>query len=207
MGCNVGLFKSGESQTEEELEKRVLILGLDNAGKSSILYQIKDTEFKRMVPTIGLNVEQLKFKRFLITFWYTIYLVIFLRDVGGQATMLWRHYYTDTDAVIFVVDATNQDRVSSAKDELHKIVNEPQLEDCPLLIYANKIDLPLKMTEDQINKGLDLDSLKKKDKVLQFCSAKTNEGIWEGMEKLFSIVQTNLTSKNTGTTRSDGKSS
>ena len=104
---------------EECKEKRILLLGLDNAGKTSMLFHIRDNQFKETVPTVGLNIENIQYKRYNLTFW----------DVGGQATKLWRHYFDHIDAVIFVVDSTDEERLFLARDELRR-----------LLISSNKAD-------------------------------------------------------------------
>ena len=68
-------------------DKKILFLGLDNAGKTTLLFKIKDDEFKETVPTVGLNVEQIKYRDMTLTLW----------DVGGQARKLWKHYYDKVD--------------------------------------------------------------------------------------------------------------
>jgi GTPase SAR1 family protein len=79
MGCDmsfmkkVKLGKNGDSDSAEQYEKRILLLGLDNAGKTSILFHMRDSSFKETVPTVGLNIEHLVYKRYSMTFW----------DVGG----------------------------------------------------------------------------------------------------------------------------
>lgn len=79
MGCDMSFIKKakvgrgGETTQDEMYDKRVLFLGLDNAGKTSLLFQMRDNQFKQTVPTIGLNIETLTHKRYNFTFW----------DVGG----------------------------------------------------------------------------------------------------------------------------
>merc|ERR1712146_627859 len=65
-------------------------------------------------------------------------------DVGGQDKIrtLWRHYYTNTQGIIFVVDSNDRDRIDDARDELHKMINDEELKDAIVLVYANKQDLP-----------------------------------------------------------------
>ena len=110
-------------------DKKVLLLGLDGAGKTSLLLQYKDNQFTNTVPTIGLNVEQIKFRKYLITMW----------DVGGQATKLWKHYFDHIDAIIYVVDSTCDDkRLEKNQSELSKIGKDPSLKDVPLLVMLNK---------------------------------------------------------------------
>ena len=101
------------SKQEEKFEKRILLLGLDTAGKTSLHFHIRDHEFKPTVPTVGLNIENVVYKRYNLTFW----------DVGGQATKLWKHYFDHIDAVIFVIDSTDEEKLMFAKDELRRLLN------------------------------------------------------------------------------------
>ena len=89
-------------------EMRILMVGLDAAGKTTILYKLKLGEIVTPIPTIGFNVEEVKYKNINFNVW----------DVGGQTTLrpLWRHYYTNTNAVIYVIDSNDRDRISEAKD-------------------------------------------------------------------------------------------
>lgn len=97
MGCNLTFLKRKDGAKAEGFEKRVLMLGLDNAGKTSILMHLKQGEFLDSVPTVGLNVEHISYRNLSMTFW----------DVGGQARSLWRHYFENTSALIFVVDISD----------------------------------------------------------------------------------------------------
>ena len=96
-------------------EYRILILGLDNAGKTTILYRLQVAEPVTTVPTIGFNVEALKYGNLTFQVW----------DLGGQSTIrpYWRCYFPNTDAVIFVVDSSDIERLDTARDELHGILN------------------------------------------------------------------------------------
>ena len=113
-------------------ERRVL--GLDAAGKTTILYKLKLGEIVTTIPTIGFNVETVEYKNISFTVW----------DVGGQDKIrpLWRHYYQNTQGLIFVVDSNDRDRVDNARDELHRMLNEDELRESILLVFANKQDLP-----------------------------------------------------------------
>merc|ERR1712241_146977 len=115
-----------------KIEMRVVTLGLDGSGKTSILFKLKQNEFVPTIPTIGFNVETLEFKNVKITLW----------DVGGQHKLrpLWKHYYLNTQAVIFVLDASNRERLGEAQSELVKLLSEKELKDASLLILANKQD-------------------------------------------------------------------
>jgi ADP-ribosylation factor protein 1 len=131
-------------------EKRILMVGLDAAGKTSILYRLKLGDNICTIPTIGFNVETIQYKKLNMVVW----------DVGGQDKIrpLWRHYYPNTQAIIFVVDANDRDRIDLAKKELHHLLNEDVLQDAVLLVYANKQDLPKAMTCTEMARSLDLDS-------------------------------------------------
>ena len=188
MGCDLSFInktKSNLLRGENPLyDKKVLLLGLDGAGKTSLLLQYKDNQFTNTVPTIGLNVEQIKFRKYLITMW----------DVGGQATKLWKHYFDHIDAIIYVVDSTCDDkRLEKNKNELGKLGKDPSLQGVPLLVMLNKQDMQHR-EDDQIVNLIQLEDLKrfpgqkKSDKLRQIliqpCSAKTGDGIWEAMGNL-----------------------
>lgn len=83
MGCNLSFLKKGQAGAAGDKEKRVLLLGLDNAGKTSVLMQLKQDQFVDTVPTVGLNVEHVAYRNLSLTLW----------DVGGQARTLWKHYF------------------------------------------------------------------------------------------------------------------
>ena len=176
MGCADSWFAKKESSSEAE--RRMLILGLDNAGKSSILYQLKENQFKRMLPTIGLNVEHISYEGYKITLW----------DVGGQATMLWKHYYANTDALIFVVDSSDEGRLKKAGGELRNLAKESALEECPILLFANKQDLPKVLTPEECFVKMKLESFKR-ERILMGCSALKNEGLWEGIGQLMHMLK------------------
>merc|ERR1711872_788349 len=123
-------------------QMRILMVGLDAAGKTTILYKLKLGEIVTTIPTIGFNVETVEYKNICFTVW----------DVGGQDKIrpLWRHYFQNTQGLIFVVDSNDRERISEAKDELHKMVSEDELKDSIILIFANKQDLPNAMTASEL---------------------------------------------------------
>ena len=90
-------------------DMRILMVGLDAAGKTTILYKLKLGEVVTTIPTIGFNVETVEYKNISFTVW----------DVGGQDKIrpLWRHYYQNTQGLIFVVDSNDRDRIDDARDE------------------------------------------------------------------------------------------
>ena len=124
-------------------ERRILMVGLDAAGKTTILYKLKLGEIVTTIPTIGFNVETVEYKNISFTVW----------DVGGQDKIrpLWRHYYQNTQGLIFVVDSNDRDRIDDAKEELHRMLNEDELRDAVVLVFANKQDLPQAMPAAEVS--------------------------------------------------------
>ena len=126
----MGNFASVFKRLESKKDIRILMVGLDAAGKTTILYKLKLGENVTTIPTIGFNVETVEYKNINFTVW----------DVGGQDKIrpLWRHYYMNTQALIFVVDCNDRDRITEARDELHRMLSEDELRDAVLLVFANK---------------------------------------------------------------------
>ncbi|KAF8354233.1 hypothetical protein PRIPAC_95856 [Pristionchus pacificus] len=163
-------------------EYRILILGLDGAGKTTILYKLQVGEIVTTIPTIGFNVEHVQYKNLKFQVW----------DLGGQTSIrpYWRCYYANADAVIYVVDSADKDRMGVSKGELVSMLEEEELKDAVLLILANKQDLPGKMTMAEVHKALGLETLK--NRTFQICptSAKKGEGLDAAMDWLGSTLST-----------------
>ena len=125
-----GMFSKIWQRFLGKKEMRILMVGLDAAGKTTILYKLKLGEVVTTIPTIGFNVETVEYKNISFTVW----------DVGGQdkIRLLWRHYYQNTQGLIFVVDSNDRDRIDDAREELHKMLSEEELRDAVLLVFANK---------------------------------------------------------------------
>ncbi|KAL0219736.1 hypothetical protein P9112_005389 [Eukaryota sp. TZLM1-RC] len=113
-------------------ERKLLLLGLDNSGKTTLLYRLKLGRVISTVPTVGFNVETLSVRNLRFAAW----------DLGGQSSLrlYWKSYFVDTDAVVFCVDCTDQSRFAIAKAELEALYAEPALESVPILVLANKQD-------------------------------------------------------------------
>ena len=113
-------------------DMKTLLLGLDAAGKTTILYKLQLGEIVCSVPTIGFNMETVEYKNIKFNVW----------DIGGQTQIrcMWRHYYESTDALIFVVDSSDEERMELAKEELHSMLQTEELSQAALLVLANKQD-------------------------------------------------------------------
>ncbi len=162
-------------------EMRILMVGLDAAGKTTILYKLKLGEIVTTIPTIGFNVETVEYKNISFTVW----------DVGGQDKIrpLWRHYFQNTQGIIFVVDSNDRDRISEAREELQRMLNEDELRDALLLVFANKQDLPNAMNAAEITEKLGLHSLRQRAWYIQAACATSGDGLYEGLEWLSSNLK------------------
>jgi len=154
---------------------RVLLLGLDSAGKTTILYSLKCGEPVKTVPTIGFNIETVQYQGLELNIW----------DVGGQDKLrdLWRHYYPGTNGIIFVVDSADQQRLNVAKEELHLLMNEHELQYATLVVIANKQDLPNAMKRDDIKQRLELNKIGRTNECFE-ATAKENKGLTDALDWL-----------------------
>merc|ERR1712087_566259 len=132
-------------------EDNYLMFGLDAAGKTTMGYKLKLGEVVTTIPTIGFNVETVEYKNLSLNVW----------DVGGQDKIrpLWRYYYQGTQGLIFVVDSNDRDRVEDARQELSKILDEEEMRDAALLVFANKQDLPNAMPAAEVTEKLGLHNM------------------------------------------------
>ncbi|PGG99621.1 hypothetical protein AJ79_08481 [Helicocarpus griseus UAMH5409] len=183
MGGSISRILSGLFWTKKEI--RILILGLvrantpkltDNAGKTTLLYRLKIGEVVTTIPTIGFNVESVTYKNLNFNVW----------DLGGQTSIrpYWRCYYANTAAVIFVIDSTDIERLGTASDELAAMLNEEELRDAALLVFANKQDQPGAKGAGEISEALKLGELRDRNWSIVACSAIDGKGIDEGMDWL-----------------------
>lgn len=152
------------------------MVGLDAAGKTTILYKLKLGEIVTTIPTIGFNVETVEYKNISFTVW----------DVGGQDKIrpLWRHYFQNTQGLIFVVDSNDRERADEAKEELSKMLQEDELRDAILLVFANKQDLPNAMSSAEITEKLGLNTLRNRNWYIQATCATQGNGLYEGLDWL-----------------------
>ncbi|KAM7401631.1 hypothetical protein PAMP_016930 [Pampus punctatissimus] len=161
---------------------RILMVGLDAAGKTTLLYKLKLAEVVTTIPTIGFNVETVEYKNISFTVW----------DVGGQTIIrpLWRHYYTNTQGLIFVVDSNDPERIKEAADELHRMFEEDELRGVALLVFANKQDLPRAMSVSDITEALSLSGVSQPWFVQASCAV-SGSGLIEGLDWLSNQILEN----------------
>jgi len=180
------LYDAWPSMWISKGDTRVLLLGLDGAGKTTILYKVKLDENVNSIPTIGFNVEQVTpCKGVTFTVW----------DVGGQTKIrpLWHHYYQNCQGLFYVIDSSDVDRVNESREELHAICEHQDMRGVPVVIMANKQDLANAMAPAELVKRLNLDKLAEtRNKwFLQRTCAKTGEGVYEAMKQLADMIKEN----------------
>ncbi len=142
-----------------------VLCGAHTTGKTTILYKLKVGQVVQTTPTIGFNVETVSRKNVTFSVWdvggqvhscSACFLMFFAERSGllqDQIRGLWRHYFLNTQAVIFVVDSNDQNRLKEARDELWKVLESPELTAAVILVFANKQDLPNALTGDDVMKG------------------------------------------------------
>ncbi|RLN07677.1 ADP-ribosylation factor 1-like 2 [Panicum miliaceum] len=162
-------------------EMRVVMLGLDAAGKTTILYRLHMGEVLSTVPTVGFNVEKVQYKNVVFTVW----------DVGGQEKFrsLWKMYLSNSDALIYVVDSLDRERIGDARQEFQTIIKDPLMANSIILVFANKQDLRGAMSTDEVSEGLGLHDLRNRIWHIQGTCALRGEGLYDGLDWLASTLK------------------
>ena len=185
----MGSFLSAMKQTLKDVldsfserHAKILLLGLDNAGKTTVLYKYKMNELVTTIPTIGFNVETVHLgKNVSFTVW----------DVGGQdkIRVLWKHYFVGCEGLVYVIDSADRTRFAEAKNELDWILGSDEMSGVPLVLLANKQDLPQAATPSEVACSLGLTKIKGRKWHVQGTSATIGEGLLEGMQELSGFVK------------------
>uniref|UniRef100_A0A665VMK2 ADP-ribosylation factor 5 n=1 Tax=Echeneis naucrates TaxID=173247 RepID=A0A665VMK2_ECHNA len=200
-----GIISQIFSRLTSKTPVRILMVGLDAAGKTTLLYRLKLAEVVTTIPTIGFNVETVEYNNISFTVW----------DVGGQTIIrpLWRHYYTNTQVkqeeqhnhkhtvsakigptmmficlrllqgLIFVVDSNDPERIKESADELHRMLEEDELRGVSVLVFANKQDLPRAMSVSDVTAALNLSATSHPWFVQASCAV-SGTGLAEGLDWL-----------------------
>ena len=172
----------GLLDTFSDKHAKILMLGLDAAGKTTVLYKLKLNEVVSTIPTIGFNVETVQpVKNVSFTVW----------DVGGQDKIrpLWRHYFVGCEGLIFVVDSADPTRFREAREELKWILDADEMDGVPVVILANKQDLPKAATPSDVAAQLGLRDVRSRKWHVQGTSATVGEGVLEAMQELSKLVK------------------
>ncbi|CAI5444647.1 unnamed protein product [Caenorhabditis angaria] len=153
---------------------KIIVVGLDNAGKTTILYHYVTGEEVHTKPTIGSNVEEITYKNISFIIW----------DIGGQETLRksWATYYTQTDVMIIVIDSSDVTRLPIMKEHIQEMLTHEDLSRAHLMVLANKQDLPGSLTPGEISTQLGLNTIKNRKYQIQGCCAIKGEGLPEALD-------------------------
>ncbi len=162
------------------------MVGLDNAGKTTILRKFNGEDVNTIAPTLGFNIKTFEFRGYKLNVW----------DVGGQKTIrsYWRNYFEQTDGIVWVVDSADKRRLADCRDELHRLLGQEKLAGSSLLIFANKQDLAGALSSEEISKFLELGSEKFESRHWEIhpCSAMTGDGLIEGMDWVINDIASRI---------------
>lgn len=167
-------------------EYHFLILGINGAGKTNILEKLKSIflghpglEPDKILPTVGLNVGRVEAFKSQLIFW----------DLGGQSGLrsIWDKYYDETHAVVYVVDASNENRLYESKMALDKVLGSRALFGAPLLVLANKQDVSSALSADEVADHLGIGRLDSRPCKVLPVSAFSGQGIREGVQWLVEV--------------------
>eukprot|EP00188_Purpureofilum_apyrenoidigerum_P002368 Plantae.Rhodophyta-Purpureofilum_apyrenoidigerum.ctg24665.p1 GENE.Plantae.Rhodophyta-Purpureofilum_apyrenoidigerum.ctg24665~~Plantae.Rhodophyta-Purpureofilum_apyrenoidigerum.ctg24665.p1 ORF type:complete len:188 (+),score=48.70 Plantae.Rhodophyta-Purpureofilum_apyrenoidigerum.ctg24665:265-828(+) len=180
MGASMGCLRTYDSYG-------VLMVGLDGAGSTTILYQMKDDSYIQTLPTLGVNNERLEVSGIIMEVY----------EIGGaeKVRTLWRSYSKLANGVIFVIDATNSSRFMLARDEIRRLFLGDKtaksliVPDLPLLVFLNKQDVPGCVSKAEIEDMLELETLPVRSSRVLECSGKTGERLQEGFRWLAEQLQ------------------
>ncbi|KAL8562991.1 ADP-ribosylation factor protein 3 [Nucella lapillus] len=181
----LALLRKLKSNPDKEL--RILLLGLDNAGKTTLLRSLASEDVSHTTPTQGFNIKSVQSSGFKLNVW----------DIGGQRRIrpYWRNYFDNTDVLIYVIDSSDKKRFEETGMELHELLEEDKLAGVPVLIFANKQDLFSSAKAADISEGLNLGSIRDREWQIQACSALSGEGVKDGLEWMARHCNTKSTKK------------
>jgi len=168
----LSLLRKLKSGPDKEL--RILLLGLDNAGKTTLLKSLASEDISHITPTQGFNIKSVQSSNFKLNVW----------DIGGQRKIrpYWKNYFENTDILIYVIDSADRRRFEETGMELAELLEEEKLTGVPVLVYANKQDLFNAEPASEIANGLNLHSIRDRQWQIQPCSAVSGEGVKDGID-------------------------
>ncbi|NXP92954.1 ARL14 protein, partial [Passerina amoena] len=167
------------------------MLGLDSAGKSTLLYKLRYEDAFITMPTIGFNVDMIEAgKDFTLTFW----------DVGGQKKMreLWSNFLEDAGGLLYVVDSSDKRRLEESRREFELILKNESIRNVPVVVLANKQDLPGALNAEELTRKLKIKKYcSDRNWYVQPCCAITGEGLPEALQRVATFARQYKKSKET----------
>ncbi|EDV91400.1 ADP-ribosylation factor-like protein 2 [Drosophila grimshawi] len=176
----MGFLTVLKKMRQKEKEMRILLLGLDNAGKTTILKRFNGEPIDTISPTLGFNIKTLEHNGYTLNMW----------DVGGQKSLrsYWRNYFECTDGLVWVVDSADRMRLDTCKQELQILLQEERLAGATLLVLCNKQDLPGALNSNEIKEILCLDEITTHHWLVVGVSAVTGEKLLSSMDWLIADI-------------------
>lgn len=153
---------------KEEME--LTLVGLQNSGKTTFVNVIASGQFTEdMIPTVGFNMRKITKGNVTIKLW----------DIGGQPRFrsMWERYCRGVNAIIFMVDAADEDKLEASRNELSQLLDKPQLDSIPVLVLANKKDLPGALDERQLIERMNLSAIQNREICCYSISCKEKDNI------------------------------
>lgn len=175
----------------------IVMLGLDSAGKSTLLYKLRYKDAFLTMPTIGFNVDMIEVgKDFTLTFW----------DIGGQKKMreLWSNFLEDTDGLLYVVDSSDKRRLEESRREFELILKNESIKNVPVVVLANKQDVPGALNAEEVTRRFKMKKYcSDRNWYVQPCCAITGQGLAEALQRVATFARQYRKSKETFTTRKE----
>ncbi|CAG9321234.1 unnamed protein product [Blepharisma stoltei] len=176
----MSLLSSLRGFKKSDCESKILILGFDNAGKTTILQFLSGEEIRNNF-TPGFNLQSLTNENFRFLAW----------GIDGRENMrpIWRNYFDHADGLIFVIDSVDRNRMQEIGQELQYLFEDDKLAGIPVLIFANKQDFLRALSAIEISNALMLHSIRDRDWCIIPSCSRTGEGLQEGMKWLVQTIQ------------------
>ncbi|KAG5437564.1 hypothetical protein PCANB_000992 [Pneumocystis canis] len=177
----MGLYTIIKKQKRKEKEVRILMLGLDNAGKSTIVKKICGEDVMTVSPTVGFNIKTLIWDCFKLNLW----------DIGGQRVLrgYWRNYFESTDAIIWTIDLTDRLRLKEGCIALKQLLKEDRLLGTTLLVLGNKCDIESAMNINELKMYLELEEITTHSYNIFRISAISGEMLYDAFEWLIQDIK------------------
>ncbi|MGH0118282.1 UNVERIFIED_CONTAM: hypothetical protein FKN15_049303 [Acipenser sinensis] len=176
-----GLFSVLQKlKSAPEQELRIVLLGLDNAGKTTLLKKLASEDISTITPTQGFNIKSVASNGMKLNVW----------DIGGQRKIrpFWKKYLENTDLLIYIIDSADKKRFEETGQELSDLIEEDNLKAVPVLIFANRQDLVTAAPASEITEGLNLHTYRDREWQIQACAALSGEGLQDGMNWICNTI-------------------